>query len=160
MAPTDIDGGCAGGSRSGTSLSDLVVDASVAFKWLIPDAAEEDVPAAKAILVDHMEGRVEIAVPALLYYEVANILLFGRSRPPIDEAAEALRDLFSIPLVVAGPAPDVADAALRLASQHGLSYYDASYVALAETLDCTLLTADQRLARRARTNGRVRLLAV
>ena len=136
-----------------------MVDASVAFKWLIPDAAEEDVSAAKALLVDHMEGRVAIAVPALFYYEVANILLFGRSRPPIEEAAEALRDLYSIPLVVAVPAPDTADAALRLAADHGLSYYDASYVALAETLDCTLLTADHRLARRLRTDGRVRLLA-
>jgi predicted nucleic acid-binding protein len=137
----------------------LVVDASVAFKWLIPDAAEDDVSAAKALLVDHMEGRVAIAVPALLYYEVVNILLFGRSKPPIDEAAEALRDLYSIPLAVAVPAPDTADAALRLASDHGLSYYDASYVALAETLDCTLITADQRLARRLRTDGRVQLLA-
>lgn len=100
-----------------------------------------------------------IAVPALLYYEVANILLFGRSKPPINEAAEALHDLYSIPLVVAAPTPDTADAALRLASDHGLSYYDASYIALAETLDCTLITADQRLARRLRTDGRVQLLA-
>ena len=136
-----------------------MVDASVAFKWLIPDAAEEDVSAAKAILVDHMEGRVAITVPALLYYEVANILLFGRSKPPVDEAAEALRDLYSIPLEVAVPAPDTADAALRLASDHGLSYYDASYVALAETLDCALITADLRLVRRLGTDERVRLLA-
>lgn len=136
----------------------MVVDASVAFKWLIPDAAEEDVPAAKALLVDHMEGRVEIAAPALLYYEVANILLFGRSRPRVEEAAEALSDLFFIPLVVAAPTPDVAEAALRLATQLGLSYYDASYVALAEALDCVLITADQRLAHRTRAGGRVRLL--
>ena len=106
-----------------------------------------------------MEGRVEIAVPALLYYEVANILLFGRSRPPMDEAAEALSDLFSIPLALVAPTPDTADAALRLASEHGLSYYDASYVALAEALDCVLITADQRLTRRTRAGGRVRLLA-
>jgi len=135
------------------------VDASVAFKWLIPDAAEEDVPAAKSLLVDHMEGRVKIAVPALLYYEVANILLFGRSRPAAGEAAEALSDLFSIPLAVVAPMPDTADAALRLASDHGLSFYDASYVALAASLDCPLITADQRLARRVRAGGRVRLLA-
>jgi len=106
-----------------------------------------------------MEGRVEITVPALLYYEVANILLFGRSRPPAGEAAEALGDLFSIPLMVAAPAPDAADVALQVASQHGLSYYDASYVALAETLDCVLITADQRLARRTGATGRVRLLS-
>ena len=101
---------------------------------------------------------MEIAVPSLLYYEVANILLFGRSRPPVNEAAEALSDLFSIPLVVVTPAPDAADAALRLAARDGLSYYDASYVALAEALNCVLVTADQRLVRRTRAGGRVRLL--
>jgi len=57
-----------------------VVDASVTFKWLIPDSAEEYVPAAKALLVDHMEGRARIIIPSLLYYEVGNILLFGRER--------------------------------------------------------------------------------
>ena len=31
-----------------------------------------------------------------------------------------------------------------------LSFYDALYVALAEALDCPLVTADQRLARAAR----------
>lgn len=130
----------------------------MAFKWLIPDGAEDDVPAAKALLRDHMEGRLEIAVPALLYYEVGNILLFGRSRPPIEDAAEALSDLFAIPLTVVPSASDTADAALRLASIHGLSYYDASYVALAEDRDCILVTADQRLARRAHATGRVQLL--
>ncbi|HXH40981.1 MAG TPA: hypothetical protein VNN08_20305 [Thermoanaerobaculia bacterium] len=53
------------------------MDASVTFKWLIPDAAEEDVPAAKALLVDHMAGRSRIVIPSLLYYEVGNILCSG-----------------------------------------------------------------------------------
>ena len=34
-------------------MIDLVVVASVAFKWLVPDSAEADVPAAKALLLDH-----------------------------------------------------------------------------------------------------------
>jgi len=135
-----------------------VVDASVTFKWLIPDAAEEDVPAAKALLVDHMEGRARIIIPSLLYYEVGNILLFGRSRPPIEAALEALTDLFSIPLEVVPVAMASATETLRLASLRGLSYYDATYVALAETFDCPLITADRRLAQRARDTGHVRLL--
>ena len=135
-----------------------MVDASVAFKWLIPDAAEEDVPAAKALLVDHMEGRAKIRIPPLLYYEVGNILLFGRARPPIEQVADALVDLFSIPLEVVPPSLISADAALRLASLHRLSYYDAAYLALAEILDCPLMTADRRLAQRVRKTGHVRLL--
>lgn len=116
-------------------------------------------PAAKAVLIDHMEGRVTITVPPLLYYEVANILLFGRARRTIDDATEALDDLFSIPLAVVAPTGAAAAAALQLASQLGLSFYDASYVALAEGMDCDLLTADRRLERRTARTGRVRLLA-
>jgi predicted nucleic acid-binding protein len=136
----------------------VVVDASVTFKWLIPDSAEDDVPAAKALLVEHMEGRTKIIIPPLLYYEVGNILLFGRSRPPIDQAAEALSDLFSIPLEVVPPTLTSADATLRLASLLGLSYYDATYVALAELSGCQLITADRRLLQRARATGHVGLL--
>ena len=115
-------------------------------------------PAAKALLVDHMEGRAKLLVPPLLYYEVGNILLFGRSRPPVEQAIDALTDLFSIPLEVVPPTLVSAHATLRLASESGLSYYDATYVALAEMLDCALITADTRLARRARAAGHVRLL--
>jgi len=124
----------------------------------MPDSAEKDVPAAKALLADHMEGRARITIPSLLYYEVGNILLFGRFRPPIDEALEALTDLFSIPLEVVPPAMVSATATLQLASLRGLSYYDATYVAIAESLDCPLITADRRLAQRARDTGHVRLL--
>jgi predicted nucleic acid-binding protein len=126
---------------------------------LIPEAAEEDVPAAKAILRDSMEGRVRISVPALLYYEVSNVFLFGRSRPQKDAAALALNELFSIPLLVVPLTPESADLAVSLASTYDLSFYDASYVALAAELDCTLITADQRLLRKARRENRVRLLS-
>jgi predicted nucleic acid-binding protein len=136
-----------------------VIDASVAFKWLIPDSAEDDVSAAKALLVEHLEGRAKIIVPALLYYEVANILLFGRSRPPVEQALDALSGLYSIPLEVASLALHGADATLRLASLRGLSFYDATYVSLAEMSNCPLITADRRLAERARPTGRVRLLS-
>lgn len=132
----------------------------MAFKWLIPDSAEDDVPAAKTLLVEHMEGRAKIIIPSLLYYEVGNILLFGRSRPPIEETGEALTDLFSIPLEVVPPTLVSANVTLRLASRRGLSYYDATYLALAEMLECPLITADRRLAERARATGYVRLLGV
>jgi predicted nucleic acid-binding protein len=135
-----------------------VVDASVAFKWVIPDAAEDDVPAAKALLVEHLEGKAKIIIPPLLYYEVGNILLFGRSRPPFEQAIEVLTGLYSIPLEVAPLSPVNAGITLRLASLRGLSFYDATYVALAERLDCALVTADRRLAERARATGRVRVL--
>lgn len=106
-----------------------------------------------------MEGRVQISVPALLYYEVSNILLFGRSRPTAEEAAaEALKALFGLPLTVVPLSSELAGLAIMLARMHGVSFYDACYLALAAQLECTLITADQRLARKAGAKHRVRLL--
>ncbi|HEX3579578.1 MAG TPA: type II toxin-antitoxin system VapC family toxin [Thermoanaerobaculia bacterium] len=155
---SDLDCRGAESARSGTPLIDVVVDASVAFKWLVPDAAEDDVPEAKALLVEHLEGRAKIVVPPLLYYEVGNILLFGRSRPPVERALDVFAGLYSIALEVSPLSLGSAEITLRLAALRGISFYDATYVALAEMLDCPLITADRRLADRTRAMGRVRLL--
>lgn len=136
----------------------MVVDASVAFKWLVAGASEEDVPAAKALLLDHEEGRVTIHVPALLFYEVGNILLLGRARLGVDEAESGVADLFRLPLSVALAGEPEARLTMRLAHAHGLTFYDATYLALAETVGCDLVTADRRLAKKAAGAGRVRML--
>ena len=44
--------------------------------------------------------------------------------------------------------------------RQNLTAYDASYVALAEALDCPLLTCDRRLARSGHGRARVELVAV
>ena len=59
-----------------------------------------------------------------------------------DQAAAALDDLLSLPLVVYPTAPLLARAwELR----HNLTVYDGCYVALAEALEAPLVTADRRL---------------
>ncbi|MBM4381445.1 MAG: type II toxin-antitoxin system VapC family toxin, partial [Deltaproteobacteria bacterium] len=45
------------------------------------------------------------------------------------------------------------DAAVDLAQAHGLSAYDATFLALARLEDCPLVTADERLAARAKRLG-------
>lgn len=139
-------------------MTPLVVDASVAFKWLVPAASEPDVPAAKKLLLDHHEGRCQLNVPALLYYEVGNILLCGRARPSAAEVESALLDLFALPLLVAAPDAVQARTCAGLAARFGLTFYDGAYVTLAEALDCPLVTADRPLFRKASPTGRMRLL--
>ena len=56
----------------------------------------------------------------------------------------ALVDLAALPL---RRSPHLALLARCWALRDNLTVYDASYVALAEALDATLLTADRRLAR-------------
>lgn len=139
-------------------MTPLVVDASVAFKWLVAGASEVDAPAARALLRDHGEGRVAVHVPALLYYEVGNILLLGQPRRAIQDAESGIADLFRLPLRVLPPGEPDARLTTRLARALGLTFYDATYLALAESLGCDLVTADRRLAHKAARTGRVRIL--
>ena len=48
--------------------------------------------------------------------------------------------------VVLEPLSSLAGDALELALRHGISAYDASYLALAEGTEAVLVTADRRLA--------------
>ncbi|HUY12806.1 MAG TPA: type II toxin-antitoxin system VapC family toxin [Terriglobia bacterium] len=49
----------------------VVLDASVAVKWLLPEADSEK---AQDVLLDWNAGRLELVVPGLLLAEVANVL--------------------------------------------------------------------------------------
>ena len=51
------------------------------------------------------------------------------------------------------PSVDLMARAFVLAADHGLSTYDATYVALAEARGCDLVTADLRLISRAAQAG-------
>lgn len=48
--------------------------------------------------------------------------------------------------------------AAQMAFDHGFSIYDATYLAIAEAMDCFVLTADARLVNRARNEGLERLV--
>lgn len=87
-----------------------------------------------------------IAAPDLLRVEVVSVLRrqVATSLITATQASAAVDDLLDLPLSVFPTAP-----LLRRAWQlrDNLTAYDACYVALAEALDCTLLTADARLGR-------------
>jgi predicted nucleic acid-binding protein len=68
-------------------------------------------------------------------------------------------DLETLPFIVAPPATPLLKRAARLGRELGLTFYDASFIALAAELDCPYITADRRLYERARAIPRVRHLS-
>ena len=125
----------------------IVVDASVAVKWLI---AEEHSGLAEAL-----SGRQMIA-PALLLIECGNALL-RRARMgdlPADTVVRKVRALRIAPLRLV-PAEQHLDAAITLATQLRHSLYDCLYLALALVERVQLITADQRFVERVRRDGRL-----
>ena len=126
----------------------VVVDASLAFKWLV---REENSDRAWAVSRSWADDGIQTAAPHLLPVEVANAL---HRRVLLGELTEehALRLLEH--LLASGrelhDAPNLHSSAIRIAGQllQG-AVYDAHYLALADILDCEYWTADERFYRAA-----------
>ena len=87
-----------------------------------------------------------IAAPDLMRVEVISFIRRRGKTADLEkfDANAAVRDLMELPVMVYPTTPLLARAwHLR----DNLTPYDACYVALAEALDCPLLTADERLSR-------------
>lgn len=118
-----------------------VVDASVVLQWLLEEASARSRP----ILERHLSGRDPAVAPELLYYEVGNVLA-TKTRLGADETTELFERLLTLDIETHTLGADEYHASLRLARRHGLSVYDASYLALALAVGAKLVTADRRLA--------------
>ncbi len=112
----------------------IVVDASVLATALGDDG--EDGDAARERLLGE-----ELAAPEIIDLEVMSV--WRRTLGDERRAALALADLADLPLRRASHRA-LLPRCWEL--RHNLTPYDASYVALAEALQTTLLTADARLA--------------
>jgi predicted nucleic acid-binding protein len=117
----------------------LVVDASILAVALADDGADGDGARVR------LRGE-DLVAPELLDLEVLSVLRAQMNAGVLDarRADLALNDLSAMPLKRAPHLP-----LLRRCWElrENLTTYDASYVALAETLDAPLLTGDRRLAR-------------
>ena len=129
----------------------LVVDASVAVKWFLPDASREpDADRAAALLRAIGDGRVELLQPPHWLAEVAAAIT--RLRPEITAAAIDLLD--TMELATATDA-GLYKHASRLAQQLDQHLFDTLYHALALDNDALLVTADDRYLRKAGRLGRI-----
>ena len=115
----------------------LVIDASVALKWLVEESESE---AALAL-----QGR-DLAAPALLRIEAANVLrtMVARGVAARGQVLDLLRLLQSAPVMIVDPDDALEGRALELAIELGHPLYDCLYLALAERLGRVLVTADGR----------------
>jgi predicted nucleic acid-binding protein len=119
-------------------MSNLVVDASVAVKWLIQEPLSD-----KAIAV--LARPEALIAPDLLVAEVANVLWKKVRSGELTEivALERFAALRSMGLDLR-PSPPLAARALSFAIEAKRTVYDALYLALAEQEDCLFVTADER----------------
>jgi predicted nucleic acid-binding protein len=117
----------------------LVVDASVLVVALADDGTDGDRARSR------LRGE-KLILPELADLEVISVLRRQLRAGAIDtrRAGLALQDLAALP---ASRAPHRPLLARCWELRDNLTVYDAAYVALAEAMQATLLTGDQRLAR-------------
>ena len=126
----------------------VVVDASLAFKWLV---REEHTDKALAILREWHDEEVTPAAPHLLPFEVSNALhkRVTRGELSIEGAVDLIGNLLASQIELHQPW-NLHRKALEIASRFGqAATYDAHYLALAESLGCELWTADEKFFRAA-----------
>ena len=117
----------------------LVVDASV-IAPVVADGGSDGTRYRQRL---HSE---QIAAPDLLRIEVLSVIRRQLQQRTIDagQAEQAVTDLLDLPITVYPTAP-LLHRSWQL--RDNLTAYDACYIALAETLACSFLTADNRLSR-------------
>ena len=117
-----------------------VLDASVVLKWLVDEADSER---ALRLREEYSYGKEEIVVPDLVLYEIANSL---RHHPDFstDEIKTAVGSLFDMGIEIVAPTYGLLSKAIDIARNDNVTCYDAVYLALAEDIGETFITADEK----------------
>ncbi|MDG6899168.1 MAG: type II toxin-antitoxin system VapC family toxin [Nitrososphaerota archaeon] len=119
----------------------FVVDSSVVAKWFLAEPGSD-----KAIELrdEFASGRVELAVPSLLFYEVMNALRFSGSFRASDLVVAA-RSLSKYRFGIWRPLGKLLELSSELSVEQGLTIYDACYVALGKRTSSRVVTEDKEL---------------
>ena len=129
-------------------MTRLVLDATVSASWLLDD--ELDPEAATALEWVRGDGAI---VPNLWHYEVRNALLVAERRGRVGAGLAKERLTFLRALHIhTDQEPDL-EAAMDIATAHGLSFYDAAYVELGRRRSLPLATLDGDMVRAALAEG-------
>ena len=119
-------------------MSRIVVDASVAVKWFLP---EEQSESARSLL----RSGHQLFAPELIYAEVGSVLRKRARGGEIQDAValDVLAMLRALRMDIHSMRP-LLEAAWRVSTACQISFYDSVYLALAVAQDAKVVTADRR----------------
>ena len=123
------------------------MDASVVAKWF--NRGETNEKEARVLRDSWLANEVSLFAPSLILYEVSNTILKNPGVPtPI--ARDLVRAVVKLSPHLLIPSDMVAEEAMRIARKERLTFYDAAYLAIAKSLACRLITADEEQLSAAR----------
>ncbi|MEN8253361.1 MAG: type II toxin-antitoxin system VapC family toxin [Patescibacteria group bacterium] len=119
----------------------IVLDSSVLLKWISKE--QEDLLEKSSKLFDLLiEDKIRVFSPELAKYEVGNVLVSKIRRGFIsyERAYLALEIFFKLPIVFVAENAQQSQKTLKITKKTKMTYYDASFVSLAEELETKLVT--------------------
>ena len=128
-------------------MTEYVLDASVAAKWLLPPENESLVRESLQTFRDFRSGNLSFLVPDLFWAEMGNIVwkAVRAQRMPVQAAEVAFSSLLGITIPTISSMP-LLSSSFEIALRFQRTLYDSVYLALAKSSGHPLLTADERLA--------------
>jgi predicted nucleic acid-binding protein len=129
-------------------LMTLIIDASIAVVWFLPD---EESAIADATL--HRVAENHAFTPDLFWHEMRNVLLtsYRRKRISRNDVWQSMSRLGQLDITTVAPSDN--GLIITLADRHGLTAYDAAYLALAIERQLPLATLDRQLVAAAPLEG-------
>ncbi len=130
--------------------SQIIVDTSVFGKWYLND--EQDREPALHLQYDYLRGRISIVLPSIALDEVGNLFKSSVKRLRIDKqvAVEAYKEFLDSDFFL-HTSHDLLNMSIVSAIELDISFYDASYVVLAEHLHIPFYTSDERLVKKVKS---------
>lgn len=116
----------------------LVVDSSVIVKW-VNTQKEENIGQANKILEDARAKKVELFTSELAKYEVGNALLVKKNLD-LTQAYISLGIIHNLPVNFVSQTLSLAQSTYKIGQELNITFYDASFLSVAEQLGATLVT--------------------
>lgn len=118
-----------------------VIDASVILKWVLPPGVEPFQLQAVSLAEAIAQGRLVVRLPSLWFFEVGNILIRKYRQDADRDLADLRQQLGQCEQPVSvGWQREI----IRLTGAYPVTFYDASYHALAVVNQGVFVTADEK----------------
>lgn len=118
-----------------------VVDASVVSKWF--NKGESDEEQATSLREAWTERRVKLVAPSLILFEVANSI-WKNPGTPDDLARSLVKTATNLSPTPINLSARLNGQAMQIARKTKVTFYDATYLAVAKTLSLALISADSK----------------
>lgn len=144
-----------GQRRQRQSLNQVVLDASILIKIILPEGSEENIKQALSLFEKFSKKKLTIILPSFWSYEVGNILTRKLSEDLFEEKFKFLLNqpfqIYSFNIlenITIG----------KFAKLYKASFYDASYHLLAKFTDSIFITADRKYFKKFERDKNIILL--